>query len=165
MKKSCIWFDSQYGDRYELAAHFIKVEPNITDDGTNKIKAPYGSTSSELISAIKTVGVNKGFRDIFELTEFDFAFPVLIEASDTSHIFVAKPQSAPAYSSKESDNVAYQTFIENNETDFSRMSKVICDVAKSADPLERPLKDLPCLARLVSYHHIIFWLDLNLFIY
>ncbi len=104
----------------------------------------------ELISAIKTVDVSKGFRDIFELTGFTFGFPVLIEASETLHTFVAKPQNAPAYSFEESDNVAYLTFIEKYLMDFNRMNAVICDVAASADPIEKPRQNMCCLARLVS---------------
>ena len=150
IKKSCVWFDSQFGARYEVAANFIKAAPNIPGDSQNIEDAPYGSTLADLVDAIKNVDVNKGFGDLFELTEFDFAFPVLIESSETPHIFVAKPQNAPAYSFKESDNVDYQSFIEKYQTDFSRMNAVICDVAESEEPVEKPVKNLDCLARLVT---------------
>lgn len=161
VKKSCVWFDSNYGDRYESAANFIKAVPNIPGDGDedNIDNATYGSTLSELISAIKIVDVSKGFRDIYELTNFTFGFPVLIEASETPHIFVAKPQNAPAYSYEESDNVAYLTFIEQYLMDLNRMNGVICEVAASADPIEKPSQNMCCLARLVSSisFHAQFW--------
>ena len=143
-KHNDYWQDEKVLEKLEEAGNYIQPVPNtLVSEGD----APYGTTLEELETAILTIGHKNNFRDFFSVSNFTFPFPVKLTATEDMHVFVARPENAPAYSIFDEENEKYLRFVQRCQVDFGRMNAVICDVAERSRPIKKPTKNSPCLAR------------------
>ena len=142
-KQNDYWLDEKVIEKLEEAGNYIQPVPNTLDPED----APYGTTVAELETAILTVGLENSFRDFFSVSGFPFPFPVKLTATVDLHIFASRPENAPAYSIFDEENEKYRDFVQRCQVDFGRMNAIICDVAEQSKIVQKPTKNLPCLAR------------------